>query len=362
MLKQIEELYQIVGNLKIKSVEMNPKNNFVNDKICTNNQFENQRKELNFFNSSENKHKEGKTKVLYQQNTLPILSIQIKKIPPSNLLNSLMTFQDLLIIPENIYNLDLIFSKVDNLCKNMRVNIKVKEDLIHEISKYWLKFLMMFKDLIEPHSNTNSNFKQLFDLLVKFNFEGFFQRGSQNEPLKTKFQIVLEDRKHLYIGDILESEDNCYNGFGIFLSNISMFEGNCYFGSWAKGKKNGSGIYYHNFKEFYCGEWEEDSMKGYGSYTWNIKGKNVYYEGQWNKNKMNGIGKLYIENFLAYEGEWLDGKKHGEGYQKLPDSKQIFFGHWKDDIRLGPGNLNSFGLNEKCLSGYWNGENVMTNS
>jgi len=115
--------------------------------------------------------------------------------------------------------------------------------------------------------------------------------------------------------------------------------------------------------EYYVGEWKDDKMNGFGSYTYtngdvyegeflegmhNGTGKYLFtdgsrYEGDWKEHRMHGTGKYWDINGVKWEGEFRDGSFISKEQAKLKEEKRIekklrkykefpylFFKYWEE--------------------------------
>jgi hypothetical protein len=79
----------------------------------------------------------------------------------------------------------------------------------------------------------------------------------------------------------------------------------------------------------YIGQWENNSMHGYGEFRWK-DGK--YYAGNYVEDRKEGFGIYYWTNpQRAYIGFWKNGKQDGVG--KYINPKMSRFGIWREGER-----------------------------
>lgn len=79
-------------------------------------------------------------------------------------------------------------------------------------------------------------------------------------------------------------------------------------------QKHGKGVFDYLDGRKYEGEWETDTINGFGT-MYNAKGK-VDYEGEWINGKHHGSGNLWYANGERYEGDFNEDQKHGKGNLK----------------------------------------------
>lgn len=96
------------------------------------------------------------------------------------------------------------------------------------------------------------------------------------------------------------------DGYGIEKSQIYN-----YIGNFVKDKKEGKGkIVYNILGDCYDGEFNNDSVIGYGVYSWNT---GDVYTGYLKDGKMHGIGEYKWLNGNKYVGEYIYNVKQGKG-------------------------------------------------
>jgi len=87
------------------------------------------------------------------------------------------------------------------------------------------------------------------------------------------------------------------------------------------------GIYYFNDGRIYSGQWQFNSMHGYGEFRW-ADGKK--YVGYYIHDKKEGFGIYYWAKPLrVYLGFWKNGKQHGVG-KYFNGNKPAKYGIWKN--------------------------------
>ena len=103
-----------------------------------------------------------------------------------------------------------------------------------------------------------------------------------------------------------------------------------YCGDFVKGKYQGNGILYYDFKNknYYEGEFLNNLRHGKGKYYEKNK---LVYEGEFAEDKYNGKGKIYYENGGYYDGEFSKGVRNGEGVQYSPDNIIVDEGDFEND-------------------------------
>jgi len=105
--------------------------------------------------------------------------------------------------------------------------------------------------------------------------------------------------------DILEKciAGDCKNGEGTMQYKTGIYKG-----TWAKGLRDGKGVYTWNNGDVYTGQWSKDKRHGYGEYVWHDGSK---YHGNYSYGIRSGFGIYYYTNGTRYEGTWQNNLKHG---------------------------------------------------
>mmetsp|Transcript_4542 Transcript_4542/g.11233 ORF Transcript_4542/g.11233 Transcript_4542/m.11233 type:complete len:753 (-) Transcript_4542:26-2284(-) len=113
--------------------------------------------------------------------------------------------------------------------------------------------------------------------------------------------------------------DDKRDGAGVYTSPT----GGEYRGSYALGKREGSGRQRFPNGSVYDGQWRGDEMHGRGLFTY---ANGAVYEGEFNVGRRNGRGRLLDATGLEYDGEWRDDCPHGHGVLTTPDRKVQYDG------------------------------------
>lgn len=89
------------------------------------------------------------------------------------------------------------------------------------------------------------------------------------------------------------------------------------------------GIYYFTDNRIYIGQWINNSMHGYGEFSWKDGKK---YAGYYTHDKKEGFGIYYWENpHRVYIGFWKGGKQEGVG--KYINANEVRYGVWTQGKR-----------------------------
>jgi hypothetical protein len=69
-------------------------------------------------------------------------------------------------------------------------------------------------------------------------------------------------------------------------------------------------LLYPENKKSYSGTWNDNTMHGYGTFTWNDGRK---YVGEYVHDKKHGRGRFLWADGKTYDGPWVNGVQHGVG-------------------------------------------------
>ena len=142
--------------------------------------------------------------------------------------------------------------------------------------------------------------------------------------------------------------------------------------------KNGNGFLLQSDGTKFIGNWENDSLEGFGRII-DINGD--LYEGNFVNSKLNGIGKMvsldreysYLGNWIdhtrvgkgkeetneySYEGDFINNKKEGMGKQYFKILEENYEGEFTNDEITGQGNYtwsNNNTFTGKFIKGMMNG-------
>ncbi|OQR91564.1 radial spoke head 10 family protein [Achlya hypogyna] len=161
-------------------------------------------------------------------------------------------------------------------------------------------------------------------------YEGAWVRGRQHGYGK----LVYDDFRGIeYEGDWA---DGRRHGKG----TMRYASGNVYDGDWRDGHKAGKGVmHWFDRAESYDGDWRDDLQHGAGTHVWKTTEKRGNrYEGEFARGKRDGYGVFFYANGARYEGHWEDNVKHGLGLFFFEDGT-IYEGEFVRD-RMVDGNDN----------------------
>ncbi len=135
----------------------------------------------------------------------------------------------------------------------------------------------------------------------------------------SKVFSVLIEHKEFFASNLVyngEMKSNLPHGHGIEKRFVKDYiGGGCsfYCGEWVNGKINGYGFCKKN-NFWYEGYWEDKLRHGFGTTieVHKTSGSVAIYTGQWEKNVMVGKGVIKYEH-SCYSGEVLNCQKHGKG-------------------------------------------------
>ncbi|CAD8162019.1 unnamed protein product [Paramecium octaurelia] len=141
------------------------------------------------------------------------------------------------------------------------------------------------------------------------------QRTEENEEFIQKFLNYKAHNKQFEYCN-LQRLENC---------KLKIYKESSYFGQMANGKRNGKGVLICNNGRTYEGHFENDRKHGQG---YEKLPDNSIYEGMYINGKPEGMGKFNWANGESYEGGWLNGLKHGQGLW-VGVNKDSYIGEWK---------------------------------
>ncbi len=98
----------------------------------------------------------------------------------------------------------------------------------------------------------------------------------------------------------------------------------------------------------FFGKTENGKANGFGIGIFDSKG---IYEGEWRDNVRHGKGRYVWANNDTYEGDFQNGNRHGYGVYTFASGEQ-YRGEWRDDLRHGEGAMHAKD-GKKLLEGIW---------
>lgn len=155
---------------------------------------------------------------------------------------------------------------------------------------------------------------------------------SLSDRTRSLDSIVSNDKNH---GSEFNGEVS-HASSGITASRtgeVSLPNGESYFGSLRGNIPEGSGDYVWSDGCKYEGEWRCGMRSGYGKLQWP---SGALYEGEFSGGYMNGNGTYTRSDNMVYKGRWRLNLKHGLGYQSYPNG-DVFEGSWIQGNPEGPG-------------------------
>ena len=150
------------------------------------------------------------------------------------------------------------------------------------------------------------------EIIEKANEANSEEKNIVSESIQKGLLLLENENKikdKMYIGELYHYKPN---GRGILYKyneeKKKKSKKIIYYGDFVKGKYQGNGIIYYDFKnkDYYEGEFYNNLRHGKGKYYEKNKLK---YEGEFTEDKYNGKGKIYYEDGLSYEGEFLNGDR-----------------------------------------------------
>jgi hypothetical protein len=82
----------------------------------------------------------------------------------------------------------------------------------------------------------------------------------------------------------------------------------------------------------------DDQAHGQGEYIYHEQKQS--YTGEWENDMQHGFGKEILCDGSVYEGNFVEGKKHGEGRYVWSD-QSIYQGNWEDNEMSGYGQFTA---------------------
>lgn len=114
--------------------------------------------------------------------------------------------------------------------------------------------------------------------------------------------------------------------------------GNVYEGEWQDDLRHGQGtMHWNSLGQRYTGMWQNGYPEGKGVYEWKVGASESAplctfnrYDGEFARGKRNGFGIFHYANGALYKGLWQDNKKHGHG-RYVSCTGKVFEGLWNQD-------------------------------
>ena len=130
-----------------------------------------------------------------------------------------------------------------------------------------------------------------------------------------------------------EWKNDKMHGYGTYtvgnLGTQGNNTGDKYVGEWLDGKYHGQGTYIHLNGDKYVGEYKDGRMHGKGVYTF---ASGTKYVGEYRDGKRNGQFTVTYSTGVKYVGEFKNDKKHGHGTQYNADGTILKEGIFKDGV------------------------------
>ena len=184
---------------------------------------------------------------------------------------------------------------------------------------------------------------------IRYKYLGYYKNNKFHG-----YGILIKENGECYYGEFRDGEKN---GFGMLYSKTEVYRGFFYY-----DKKEGFGEYFNKVDGLnYCGNFSNDKYNGYGFYTDNkfkyfgnftdghLNGMGFYiwncdnqYYGNWSNDKMNGFGIYLYNGGDIYIGNYLNDKKNGNGKFIYGGIKAMLEGDWKNGIKNGIYKFTSF--------------------
>lgn len=133
-----------------------------------------------------------------------------------------------------------------------------------------------------------------------------------------------------------ELKDGQPHGYG----RMTYQDGSVYAGQFQDGVFAGSGVFLWKgslqpFSESYLGSFAAGKRSGTGTYTWTNGNR---FDGTWKDGSPNGAGVLIEADGDVYTGDWKDGQRTGTGTMQYSNG-DVYAGDWVQNVRCGTGTL-----------------------
>ncbi len=153
-----------------------------------------------------------------------------------------------------------------------------------------------------------------------------------------KYQGFFFENKYHGWGEMIDKSGNIFQGqfiHGVLSGKGEKFslDGTYYIGDFENFSKSGEG---QEDSEFYIyrGSFKNNKKNGKGKIY--LKVLKDWYEGDFHDDSITGHGEYYWSNSNTYVGQFLNGKMHGKGVNKWPDGTE-YEGEYKNGIKDGFG-------------------------
>lgn len=157
-----------------------------------------------------------------------------------------------------------------------------------------------------------------------------------------------------YVGEFM---DNMFHGFGTyvwaeFAEDKVMIRSRRHEGHWARGKRNGHGVFIIGNGDVYTGNFKNDLYHGQGEM---VKANGDKLAGEWECGKLNGEANIEFANGDRYTGGFFGGKFHGKGRYVYGFGRGWYEGEYKHGKQHGTG-LRVFSNNNRYEGSFKHGE------
>ena len=119
------------------------------------------------------------------------------------------------------------------------------------------------------------------------------------------------------------------SGYGIYKSSGIILEG-----EWEDQTLNGYGSEYSDNCTYYQGTFKNNMKNGIGLYRWN---DGTIYKGEWENNQMTGYGIIIYKDDKIYCGQVNNGVMHGYGEFYWGSERKKYVGYYENDTKQGFG-------------------------
>ena len=119
------------------------------------------------------------------------------------------------------------------------------------------------------------------------------------------------------------------SGYGIYKSSGIILEG-----EWEDQTLNGYGSEYSDNCTYYQGTFNNNMKNGIGLYRWN---DGTIYKGEWENNQMTGYGIIIYKDDKIYCGQVNNGVMHGYGEFYWGSERKKYVGYYENDTKQGFG-------------------------
>lgn len=209
------------------------------------------------------------------------------------------------------------------------------QDLYYKYYKELGPIVKKNRNLYTEGFITSSNEVYIGNVDIKNKMNG---EGVLYSPNGSYYKGQFLNNRILGYGRMIDAEGNLLEGFFIDskldgIAKLTKLSGSYYYGTFVKGVKHGKGKE-ETQDHIYEGSFVDDKKEGKGKIFY--KKTKDYYEGDFLNNTINGSGIYNWSNKNVYKGTFKNGKMHGQGFYKWPDGSE-YEGQYFNNLKEGNG-------------------------